>query len=70
MEPRWKRCVGRTEARSAICSARCSCGDKFAGPSKSAAEDRSTRSRGDAANLEALPWMDATTKERRRPSST
>ena len=54
----------RPTARSAICSARRSSRDRFAGASKAAAEDQvQAICAAMNANLDALPWMDATTKQ-------
>ncbi|MDB4959924.1 MAG: hypothetical protein JWO36_7493 [Myxococcales bacterium] len=63
MEPRWKRCTGRTDGALGDLLGQAFVRDKFAGASKSAAEDQvHAINAAMKANLAALPWMDATTK--------
>ncbi|MBL9014580.1 MAG: M13 family metallopeptidase [Myxococcales bacterium] len=63
MEARWKRCVGRTDSALGDLLGQVFVRDRFAGASKSAAEEQvHAIVAAMAANLDALPWMDATTK--------
>ncbi len=65
MEPRWKRCVSRTDAALGDVVGQIFVRDKFAGQSKTAAEEQIGAIRAAMkANLDALPWMDKATKER------
>ncbi|HEX5057710.1 MAG TPA: M13 family metallopeptidase, partial [Kofleriaceae bacterium] len=66
-EPRWKRCIGRTDAALGDLLGQVFVRDRFPGASKSAAEEQ-VRAITSAmqANLDVLPWMDATTKTRAR----
>ncbi|MBV8757371.1 MAG: M13 family metallopeptidase [Deltaproteobacteria bacterium] len=64
LPPRWKRCVGRTEAALTDLVGQVFVRDKFPGASKSAAEEQvHAISAAMAANLDQLPWMDADTKK-------
>jgi putative endopeptidase len=61
--PRWKRCITHTEAALGDLLGQVFVRDRFAGASKTAAEEQvKAISAAMKANLDALPWMDATTK--------
>ncbi len=63
MEARWKRCVGRTDGALGDLLGQVFVRDRFAGASKSAAEEQvHAIVAAMEANLDALPWMDAATK--------
>jgi putative endopeptidase len=65
MEPRWKRCVGQTDGALGDLLGQVFVRDKFAGGSKTAAEEQvHAIVAAMAANLDALPWMDKATKEK------
>lgn len=64
-EARWKRCVAATESALADLVGQVFVKAKFAGDSKAAAESYvAAISDAMAKNLEALPWMDAQTKQK------
>jgi len=65
MEVRWKRCIDRTQDALGDSVAQIFVKERFPGDSKTAAESY-VRAISDAMeqNLQALPWMDATTKAR------
>ncbi|HEY5945223.1 MAG TPA: M13 family metallopeptidase, partial [Kofleriaceae bacterium] len=64
---RWKRCVGQTDAGLGDLLAQVFVRDRFAGASKTAAEEQvQAITKAMQANLEVLPWMDATTKTKAR----
>lgn len=64
-EPRWKRCVGFTDHALGDLVGQVFVRDRFAGASKEAAEQQVHAIVGAmAANLDALPWMDAATRAR------
>ena len=61
--PRWKRCVGQTVAGLGDLVGQVFVRDRFGGASKAAAEGQiHAIVSAMAANLEALPWMDDTTR--------
>jgi putative endopeptidase len=63
MPPRWKRCVRLTDRGLGDLLAQRFVRDRFGGASKTAAEDQiHAIVAAMIANLDALPWMDATTK--------
>jgi putative endopeptidase len=63
--PRWKRCIARTDAALGDLLGQMFVRDKFAGASKTAAEDQvKAISEAMKQNLDALPWMDAATKQK------
>ncbi len=65
MEPRWKRCVGHTDSALGDLLGQVFVRDRFAGASKTAAEEQvHAIVAAMAANLDALPWMDKATKEK------
>ena len=65
MEPRWKRCVQRTDRALGDIVGQIFVRDRFGGDSKKAAEEEVHAVVGAmTANLAALPWMDDTTKKR------
>jgi len=65
MEPRWKRCVGATDGALGDLLGQVFVRDKFAGASKTAAEEQvHAIVAAMQQNLEALPWMDKATKEK------
>jgi putative endopeptidase len=62
---RWKRCIGHTDSALGDLLAQIFVRDRFAGASKSAAEEQVRAiTAAMKANLDTLPWMDATTKSR------
>jgi putative endopeptidase len=62
---RWKRCIGHTDAALGDLLGQVFVRDRFAGASKTAAEEQvKAISAAMKANLDALPWMDQTTKTR------
>jgi putative endopeptidase len=64
-KPRWKRCVDRTTAGLRDLVGQAFVRDKFPGQSKQAAEEQVLAiSEAMKKNIEALPWMDATTKQK------
>jgi putative endopeptidase len=64
-EPRWKRCSRRTDAALGDLVGQAFVRDKFAGASKSAAEDAvHAIVAAMKTNLGELPWMDAATKDK------
>jgi predicted metalloendopeptidase len=64
-EPRWKRCARYTDGALGDLVGQAFVRDKFAGTSKQGAEDEVHAVVGAmSANLSALPWMDATTREK------
>jgi putative endopeptidase len=63
--PRWKRCVQSTDGALGDYLGQVFVRDKFAGKSKEAALEQIGAIRAAMkANLDSLPWMDTTTKER------
>jgi putative endopeptidase len=71
MEARWKRCVGRTDSALGDLLGQVFVRDRFAGASKSAAEEQvHSIVAAMSANLDALPWMDATTKAKAKTKLT
>lgn len=63
IEPRWKRCVNRTDGALGDLVGQLFVRDRFAGASKTAAEEQVHAIVGAMkANLDALAWMDAATK--------
>ena len=62
-EARWKRCVGQTDGALGDSLGQLFVRDKFAGASKTAAEEQvGAIVTAMTANIQALPWMDAETK--------
>lgn len=62
---RWKRCIAHTDGALGDLLGQVFVRDRFAGASKTAAEEQvKAISMAMKANLDALPWMDATTKQR------
>jgi putative endopeptidase len=62
---RWKRCIAHTDAALGDLLGQVFVRDRFAGASKTAAEEQvKAISAAMKANLDALPWMDQTTKTR------
>jgi putative endopeptidase len=62
-EPRWKRCTGHTDGALGDLLGQAFVRDRFAGASKSAAEEQvHAINAAMKANLASLPWMDAATK--------
>jgi len=62
-EPRWKRCAEHTDGALGDLLGQAFVRDKFAGSSKTGAEEQvHAIVAAMTANLNALPWMDATTK--------
>ena len=71
MEARWKRCVSRTESAIGDLLGQVFVRDRFAGQSKTAAEEQvHSIVAAMSANLDALPWMDATTKAKAKTKLT
>ena len=64
-EPRWKRCTEQTDGALGDLLGQAFVRDRFGGASKAAAEEEVHAIVGAmTANLAALPWMDATTKQK------
>ncbi|HSD88306.1 MAG TPA: M13 family metallopeptidase [Kofleriaceae bacterium] len=64
-KPRWKRCVDRTTDALGDVLGQVYVRDKFPGESKTAAEEEVLAiSAAMKQNIDALPWMDATTKQK------
>jgi putative endopeptidase len=64
---RWKRCIAHTDAALGDLLGQVFVRDRFAGASKTAAEEQvKAITTAMQANLDSLPWMDATTKTRAR----
>jgi putative endopeptidase len=64
---RWKRCIDHTDAALGDLLGQVFVRDRFAGASKAAAEDQvKAITAAMQVNLDALPWMDPTTKTRAR----
>ena len=64
-EPRWKRCARYTDSALGELLGQAFVRDKFAGTSKQGAEEQvHAIVSAMSANLAALPWMDATTKQK------
>jgi putative endopeptidase len=64
-EARWKRCTAQTDGALGDLLGQAFVRDKFGGASKTAAEEQvHAIVAAMTANLAALPWMDATTKEK------
>ncbi len=65
MEPRWKRCIDQADGAIGDLVGQVFVKERFAGDSKTAAEGYvAAISDAMQQNLKALPWMDATTKQR------
>jgi putative endopeptidase len=65
MEPRWKRCIDQADGAIGDLVGQVFVKERFAGESKTAAEGYvAAISEAMQQNLKALPWMDATTKQR------
>ncbi len=65
MEPRWKRCIDQADGAIGDLVGQVFVKERFAGESKTAAEGYvAAISDAMQQNLKALPWMDATTKQR------
>lgn len=65
MEPRWKRCIGQTDDALGDLLGQVFVRDRFAGASKAAAiEQINAINAAMSDNLDALPWMDAATKQK------
>src|SRR6185503_601044 len=62
---RWKRCVAHTDGALGMLLGQAFVRDRFPGNSKTAAEEQvAAITAAMKANLDVLPWMDATTKQR------
>ena len=70
-EPRWKRCIGHTDAAVGDSLGQVFVRDRFAGASKTAAEQQIAAINEEMKrNIDALPWMDAATKTKAHEKRT